>query len=402
VSDATPAVVSVRDVSKVFRLYPRPSARIVEWLTRRRRHAVFEALAGISFEQRRGEGVAIIGENGAGKSTLLKLVAGVASPTSGTIDVAGRTAAILELGSGFHPMFTGRQNLRVNAALLGLTEREIREREEEIVAWSEIGDFIDRPVREYSSGMMVRLGFSIATQVDPEVLIVDEALSVGDAYFQKKSMNRMVAFVESGGTLLFCSHSLYLASHFCSQAIWLRQGRVAATGPIKEVIGEYESFLSSKSDRSAERRDPAAASEVGRSEIGPARFRSISALDRKPDDPPCRTGDTVRYEVEFEVDDPERGVHLGALVETEGGEFVSSLGSKVPGREPFSGRNLYRVVLEIPDLTLVKGRFDLTFLLLDDHGLYVYDRRSVRHGLVVESPHFESGFVRLPHRWIEP
>jgi lipopolysaccharide transport system ATP-binding protein len=393
--------VFAHELTKHYRLYSGPGARLAEWLTRRPRHLVHRALDGIEFRQLRGEGIAVVGENGAGKSTLLKLVAGVSRPTSGQLEVDGRVAAILELGSGFHPAFTGRQNIRLNAALLGLSEAEIRVREPEIVAWSELGDFIDRPVREYSSGMVVRLGFSIATQVDPEILIVDEALSVGDGYFQKKSMDRMVAFVESGGTLLFCSHALYLISAFCEKALWLRQGKVAAFGATPDVVREYEEYLLTRQREAAApgRARSAVRSAADDDAQGPVRLLSMRALDRPGDRPTWRPGESVRFEVIFESDDPARPIHVGALLESEEGLVVSSFGSNLPGLPPFSGRQRHEVVLEIPSLPLVKGSYNLTFLLLDDRGLHVYDRRYLRHALSVESAHFDSGFVHVPYRW---
>jgi len=395
------AAVAAHELTKDYRLYPGPGARLLEWVTRRPRHLVHRALDRVEFRQRRGEGIAVIGENGAGKSTLLKLVAGVSRPTSGRLEVNGRISAILELGSGFHPEFTGRQNLRLNAALLGLTEAEIRAREPAIAAWSELGDFIDRPVREYSSGMVVRLGFSIATQVDPEILIVDEALSVGDGYFQKKSMDRMVAFVESGGTLLFCSHALYLISAFCERALWLRHGKVAAFGATGEVVREYESYLLARQRDAAapaHESEPPAAGVAGDA-LGPARLRTMRALDRPGERPSWRPGEAVRFEVVFETDDPERPIHVGALLESEEGTVVASFGSNLPGVPPFAGRARHEVILEIPALPLVKGSYNMTFLLLDERGLHVYDRRYLRHAILVESGHFDSGFVHIPYRW---
>src|SRR6185503_10159017 len=194
----------------------------------------------------------------------LKILCGVTQATAGSLQVDGRVAAILELGAGFHPDFSGRQNAVLNAALLGLSEREVAAALPRIVAFSELGDFIDRPVKTYSTGMAMRLGFSIATQVEPEVLIIDEALSVGDGYFQKKCMDRLRLFVGAGGTLLFCSHAMYYVSAFCERALWLRQGRVEALGPVAAMVRDYENFLVAKSARAAEAAatEPAAAAEA--------------------------------------------------------------------------------------------------------------------------------------------
>ncbi len=233
--------VQVEQLTKIYRVYASPWDRLREALLRRPRHREFRALADLSFSLPKGEGLAIIGENGAGKSTLLKLLAGIGVPTSGVLRVRGKVASILELGSGFHPEFTGRQNIVLNAAMLGLTERELQQKLPSIVAWSELGEFIDQPVKVYSTGMAMRLGFSIAIQVEPDVLIIDEALSVGDGYFQKKCMDRLLQFVGAGGTLLFCSHAMYYVSAFCQRALWLRQGRAEALGPVAEVVRDYDS-----------------------------------------------------------------------------------------------------------------------------------------------------------------
>jgi lipopolysaccharide transport system ATP-binding protein len=245
--------------------------------------------------------------------------------------------------------------------------------------------------------MVVRLGFSIAAQVEPEILIVDEALSVGDGYFQKKSMDHMVSFVEKGGTLLFCSHALYLISAFCDQALWLRHGQVAAFGATAEVVREYESYLL---ERQRDAAGPAAPPvPEGEAPLAPARLVSMRALDRSGGRPTWRPGESVRFEVVFESDDAQRPLHVGALLESEEGTVVASLGSNLPGVPPFSGRTRHETILEIPALPLVKGSYNMTFLLLDERGLHVYDRRYLRHAILVESGHFDSGFVHVPYRW---
>lgn len=390
--------VAARGLTKEYRMYPGPGARLFEWVTGRPRHRVFRALAGVTFEQRAGQGMALIGENGAGKSTLLKLLAGVTRPTSGELEIHGRIAAILELGAGFHPDFTGRQNIRLNAALFGLSEEEIGEREPGIVEWSELGEFIDRPVREYSSGMAVRLGFSIATQVEPEILIVDEALSVGDGYFQKKSLDRMVAFVESGGTLLFCSHALYLVSAFCERAIWLRNGEVAASGATRDVVRDYERYLVAKqkareSVSAAQPAAPAAHVEVGnRPELeAPARIIAIRQLDGAGETPVYEPWALFRLEVTFETSDPDLQFHVGALILGEDDAVLSALGSRICGAAPLTGGTRYRTVMEVPNLNYQKGLFHLTVLLLDEHALHVFDRREIRNAFAVVASHYDPG-----------
>ncbi len=220
--------IEVRDLSKVYRLYRRPIDRLKEAVLRRPFHQPFESLKDVSFVVPSGAGMGVIGENGAGKSTLLKMLAGTLTPTSGEVVKRGRTAALLELGAGFHPEFTGRQNIYLNAALLGLTDLEIREKEKEIVDFAELGQFIDRPLKIYSSGMKVRLAFSVATTVNPDILIVDEALSVGDQRFQEKCVDRIVKFRTQGKTILVCSHSMYMINELCSRTMWLANGRVSA------------------------------------------------------------------------------------------------------------------------------------------------------------------------------
>ena len=233
-------ILRARNLSKSYRLYGSPRDRIVEslWRGRRKLHHEFRALDDVSLDVDRGETVGVIGRNGAGKSTFLQLVTGTVQPTSGTIEVHGRIAALLELGAGFNPDFTGRENIHLNAALLGLTPREIAERYESIVAFAELGEHIERPVRTYSSGMYMRLAFAVAAHVDADLMIVDEALSVGDTFFAQKCIRFLRKFQETG-SILFVSHDTGAILGFCDRVVWLDQGRVRAIGPAKVVVEDY-------------------------------------------------------------------------------------------------------------------------------------------------------------------
>lgn len=235
-------VIRAQGLSKTFRLYERPHHRLMQSLVgeRRRYFREFSALQGVSFELQRGETLGIIGANGAGKSTLLQLLCGTLEPTSGRVQVQGRIAALLELGAGFNPEFTGRENLIINAAILGLTPSQIAERTEDIIAFADIGDFIDRPVKTYSSGMYVRLAFSVAVHVDPNILIVDEALAVGDALFQFKCMSRMRRMLDDGVSLLFTSHDISAVKALCQRTLWLQKGQPRMLGDTPEVTRAYD------------------------------------------------------------------------------------------------------------------------------------------------------------------
>ena len=307
--------------------------------------------------------------------------------------MSGKIASILELGSGFHPEFTGRQNIVLNAAMLGLSQEELRRKMPDIVAFSELGDFIDQPVKTYSTGMAMRLGFSIATQVEPDVLIVDEALSVGDGYFQKKCMDRLRIFVDAGGTLLFCSHAMYYVSAFCQRALWLRQGRVEALGPVSEVVREYENFLVAKSVHAAEASPaaPTAASPALPARITAARLRAPDLLYTQ--------GDPWELEVEWETADPRLAFHLGVGINRADGIEVCSFATHLDGLAAMTGERAYSARLAIPSLPLVKGEFTLYIFLLDEEGLHIYDQRMMPGAFNVRSPAYTFGLVRVEHTW---
>jgi ABC-type polysaccharide/polyol phosphate transport system ATPase subunit len=387
--------VKAERLTKTYKAYNTPWDRLVELIVRRRRHREFHALQDVSFTLPRGEGLALIGENGAGKSTLLKILAGIAAPTSGAFQVTGKVASILELGSGFHPEFTGRQNIVLNAAMLGLSQEELRQKMPDIVAFSELGEFIDQPVKVYSTGMAMRLGFSIATQVEPDVLIIDEALSVGDGYFQKKCMDRLRVFVDAGGTLLFCSHAMYYVSAFCQRALWLRQGRVEALGPVSEVVREYENFLVAKSAHAAEAGLAIAGPGAERGAM-PARIVSARLLDPET---LYTQGDRWELEVEWEAADLRLAFHLGVGINRADGVEVCSFATHLDGLPPVTGERRYTARLAIPRLPLVKGEFTLYIFLLDEEGLHIYDQRMMPGAFNVRSPVYTFGLVQVEHAW---
>jgi lipopolysaccharide transport system ATP-binding protein len=244
--------IIVESVSKCYHIYDKPHHRLLQGLMRGRRrfHREFWALRDISLEVAPGETVGIVGRNGSGKSTLLQLIAGTLAPTSGRLETNGRVAALLELGSGFNPEFTGRENVALNAAVLGMSPDELREKFDDIAAFADIGEFIDQPVKTYSSGMMVRLAFAVQAQLEPDVLIVDEALAVGDARFQAKCFERLKRLRENGTTILFVSHDSEQIVRHCSRAILLDGGRCLAQGQPRDVINRYLDLLFGRSSAS--------------------------------------------------------------------------------------------------------------------------------------------------------
>ncbi|MDD5482288.1 MAG: ABC transporter ATP-binding protein [Kiritimatiellae bacterium] len=237
-------MISVEHLNKVYRLYHRPSDRFRELLRPRKKyHQDFYALRDISLRVRRGETLGIIGRNGSGKSTLLKIIAGILTPTGGGVFVRGRVAALLELGAGFNPLLTGMENIYFSGTIMGYTRREIDRRMDEMIAFAGVGDYLDQQVRTYSSGMFVRLAFAVAISVDPDILIVDEALAVGDMNFQAKCFRKLADFREKGKTVIFVTHALDTVIRYCDRAVVLDRGRLVAEGGPKQAVDAYKRIM---------------------------------------------------------------------------------------------------------------------------------------------------------------
>ncbi len=390
-------LIAVSRLGKTYRVYPKSWYRLRELVTGRSYHQAFDALADVSLELRQGESLGIIGENGAGKSTLLKLISGVTSPTAGTIAVQGKVASLLELGMGFHSEFTGRDNIRLNAAMMGLSETEVERKVPEIIAFSELGEFIDRPVKTYSTGMAMRLGFAIAVQVEPDILVIDEALSVGDGYFQKKCMSCIQSFVASGRTLIFCSHAMYYVSAYCQRAIWLRHGRIAASGPVEQVVRDYENFLLRKSERAEQAEG--SLDDANGSPAGPARIVSVRQLTGRAD-ASYRHREPWALEIEWRTTDPSLPFHVGVGIDRIDGVQVCSFGSHRDSLSPWLGSDRYRTCLRIPELPMLKGEFSLYVFLLDEQGLHVYDQQVIPSAFSIEAlDEYRFGLIETEHAW---
>lgn len=382
------------DVSKHYDMYRRPIDRLIEILTRRTRHAVFPALEGVSFEVEKGETVGIIGQNGAGKSTLLKLLCGVTRPSAGALETHGTIASILELGTGFHPEFTGRDNAALNAAILGLSPNEVRDQLPAILDFSELGAFLDRPVKTYSSGMYMRLAFSVAVNVDPDILVIDEALAVGDGHFQKKCMDKIRELQEAGTTILFCSHSLYYVSSICRRTLWLDHGRLMRYGPSLDVVHEYETFLLER-----DREHPA--SDSPPESHSPVRLRSIEVLDRNglPRDRFAR-GEDIHVRCRIEADDPSQPVHVIVAVDRAADDLQCfAVGTHADGMVPLSGRTDYDVTVRLLDVPLLRGDYSIIAFVGDENAMTVFDRRDVRPAFSMTGERFEIGLMSVDHRW---
>ena len=394
--------IHAQQLSKAFQLYERPIDRLKQMLMRGRRryYKEFAALHDVNFELKKGEVLGLVGRNGAGKSTLLQLICGTLTPTAGQVTVHGRVAALLELGAGFNQEFTGKENIYLNASILGLSKAEIDARYDAIVEFSGIADFIHQPVKTYSSGMYVRLAFSIATSVDPDILVIDEALSVGDGAFARKSFDRIMRLKEKGATILFCSHSIYQIEALCTRAVWLDKGKVQLVGDPATVVAGYQAFLDRDATPAA---DTPGQPALHASPSGHAHFLGVQiSVDG--------TVGTVLYvqsakqtlsvSIGF-ASDPNLPAPVAALIlNAPDGRTIASSSTQADNLE--LTRDAYgrgTATIEFPNIPLLKGEYSISVYLLSENGIHVYDTAANVATLHFTQDHLEQGLVSLPHHW---
>jgi lipopolysaccharide transport system ATP-binding protein len=395
---APASLVRVEGAAKRYPLFGRRRDRMLALLGRQHGIAHKVAVGGVSFTVEPSEALGIIGENGSGKSTLLRMVAGISEPDAGLVEVAQPVAAILELGLGFHPDFTGRENAMLYGTLVGIPEAELRERLGDILAFAELGEFIDQPLRTYSSGMVARLAFSVATNVEPAVLLVDEALAVGDSAFQKKCVDRMVRFKAEGRAVLFCSHAMYLVAGFCDRALWLRDGQVAAIGPTFEVIRQYDTYLATKGKRVLV---PGRAPEGGGApgprhprldRVTPRGLSGGSAASLAP-------GEGLVVDLDLAGLDPAAEYHVAVAIDEADGDRIFVASTHHDRQAPLQAGHDRRVTLRIPALPLGRGTYLLLAFLMDGVGVTVLDQVVLPGAVGVDTQTWVPGLLHVEHEW---
>jgi ABC-2 type transport system ATP-binding protein/lipopolysaccharide transport system ATP-binding protein len=406
-------VIVVDDVSKCFRLYRERASSLKEAVTYRRRgmRARFDdfwALRNVSLEIERGSTYGLIGHNGSGKSTLLRLIAGIHPTTSGKVTTTGRISALLELGAGFHPELTGRENIYMNGSILGLKRREIKNVIDDIIEFAGIEPFIDSPVKVYSSGMYVRLGFSVAVHVQPDILLIDEVIAVGDEEFQRRCMEHLFKLRREGVTIVLVSHSAALMESMCDRVAWLDHGELQAEGDAAEVVRKYQGKVNvEESERLASEGNEAAVdNSESRRGSGEIRVERVEYLDALGDPVPNgSTGDPlvvrIHYHASEKIVDPVFGI---AFRHGETGAHVagpnSGFGGVTTGVVSGDGWVDYR----FDALPLMKGEWRLSVAIVDEHQLHIYDMLEQLFSLHVQpgSSTERYGMIDLGGRWSAP
>ncbi len=441
----------VEGLGKCFDIYPNDRSRFFEFLGDRTHHHEHWAVRNVSFSVRPGEAFGIVGPNGAGKSTLLRLLAGISEPSEGALEIDGRLATLLDLGVGFHAPFSGRDNIELSCALAGMTPAEIRDRIPEIIRFAELGDFIDHPVRTYSTGMQLRLGFSVAVHSDAKVLLIDEVLAVGDQHFQRKCVRRIEQAIADGAALMLVSHDLHAVRALCSEALWLERGEPRAMGSAREVVDAYIAdarVVSSRAPvvqtvgpkpvRRAEGALPPVATPAERAEViarlqevcavaaperifaaeasiaprvedgetlrvsgtGEVRILSVQLLDeagRERDQ--FRTGEGLVIAVTLRTTEPIEDPIFGAAIHRDDGVYV--FGPNTGFDRVLHGRyhGVYTFYLRYPTLPLLFGAYRVSVAVFDKGHVRPYVWHNQLHGFSIVQDVEDHGLVHIPHEW---
>ena len=389
--------IEVRDLSKVYHLYNKPSDRIRETFSIRKKKYSKEhyALKNINLKINKGESIGIVGTNGSGKSTLLKLVTGVVTPTTGTIKTDGKIAALLELGAGFNPEYTGIENIYLNGTMMGYTEEEMKKRVPDIIEFADIGEFINQPVKAYSSGMFARLAFAVSINVEPDILIVDEALSVGDTRFQVKCIDKMRELQESGTTILFVTHAIEQIKRFCTRAIWIKNGELIEDGEASQVVDLYDNFMKygekkiEKVNNEDEFRLPENSdylAVIQKVSINKNMFKTFEKLEVE-----------VTYDVyDKNMEDLQVGVAFYSLDRKiyVFGPNANLDKISVPQKQ---GRHVVKYI--VPELMLMGGDYTVDVGIFNSGGIVNLDYKNNCEGFSVANEYFSEGMFYLKHEW---
>lgn len=392
--------IKVTNLDKCYQLYAQPKDRLKQFLWRGKRQFFkeFWALHDINFEIMPGEVIGIIGRNGAGKSSLLQLICGTLTPSHGEITVNGRIAALLELGAGFNPEFSGRENVFMSASIMGLSDADIVERFDDIVEFSGIREFIDQPVKTYSSGMYVRLAFSVAINVDPDILVVDEALSVGDGAFARQSFDRIMDLKNSGKTILFCSHSLYQVEAICNRAIWLEKGKIKMIGAVENITMSYQNSLLDQNENSARQTTSQSFKNIAKilsvtvsSEESSGKIIPIHSL---------KSDLLIQVEIVSAVNLPIPNIAIAITTpDSRGVTMVGSQFDNISLERDKEGKSIAKVVFN--KIPLARGEYWVDVYLGCENSIHIYDTALQVAKLSVSQEGMEQGVVKLPHHWLE-
>ncbi|MFQ3574513.1 MAG: polysaccharide ABC transporter ATP-binding protein [Thermodesulfovibrionales bacterium] len=378
--------ICVNALTKTYRIYKGPLQRLKGLLFDIPPSEVFTALRDVTLSVKKGETVGIIGENGAGKSTLLKIISGVLTPSSGDVEVKGAVLSILELGTGFHPEFTGRENIFFYGDVLGFERGFVRGRLDEIISFSELGTFIDKPVKTYSSGMFMRLAFSIVTAFEPDILILDEVLAVGDIHFQRKSLKRVLDIKRRGGTILFCSHDTYHIRMICDRAIWLKDGAVYTQGEAEGVVLAYEGYQFSKGDKVVY--DDKVTDDL------PVMIKDIR-IDTDADR--LTTGGTMRFFISTLAKDKNMAYHLTLSIKLPDGRGVYVTGTHLMGMAHLKGCR--EIAITFTDIALLAGTYYAHVRVFDETGLICIHERPTQF-FTIHKERQDFGICLLKHNWL--
>ncbi|WP_225340692.1 ABC transporter ATP-binding protein [Lysinibacillus capsici] len=389
-------VIKVNNLSKTYKIYDKPIDRLKESISpiKKKYHKEFKALDNISLEVNKGEIIGILGKNGSGKSTLLKIITGVLNPTEGHVEISGKISALLELGAGFNQELTGIENIYLNGMIMGFSKKEIDEKLEEIVEFAEIGDFVYQPVKTYSSGMFARLAFAVAINVDPDILIIDEALSVGDMYFQEKSFTKMKSFRDKGKTIFFVSHSVPSVRNFCNRAIWIHEGVLRMNGSAEVVCSEYLDWVESHA-------------EMIETEAGNVNINHKSKIYIEKvilDKEMYITDETITLNIYLGFRENVNNYGIGVLIYNSKNEIVTLYNTV---RDDIEFNNQHKkICLKIPQNDFLKGLYRISISISDELVMFHYDRKDNIAQFRVENKSNKDGipvaegYFRSKHEWI--